>query len=63
MKLKITLEGNSYIIYDEDENELESYDRSQYGDQIAKLLADTFCRGFNVGYDAATPISSENQDE
>lgn len=45
----IKLEGNSYIIFDEDGNYLSEFDRSKFGDEIAKKLAKAYYDGYLHG--------------
>ncbi len=46
---KVTLEGNSYVVWNGDD-ELISVCRSELGDQVAKKVADFYARGYEHGY-------------
>ena len=52
MKINIVSEGNAWIVY-RGEEELEAFDKSRMGDQVAKEAAQAYVRGYEAGYDQA----------
>lgn len=58
MKLRTKLEGNNWVVYN-DEEELRSFDRSVYGDEIARKMADIYEKAFQDGYAQAQDDNCE----
>ena len=51
----ITLEGNDYVVSSSDAEigELERFDRSRMGDQVAREQAETYAKAYEAGYSQA----------
>lgn len=66
MDLIVKLEGFNYVVYNgkgEDADELDSFNVSRMGDQVAREMADAYKKGYEAGYSQAEIDGQTNEDE